>query len=632
MANTCKYYKQRRYVSYNSGATWQPLNEYRKGELYEYDSSDCGYSVTYKWINVAGEYTCSGCTKYQKTQKFVSYDGGESWTAVSPAEYGIGSIIEQGSADCGCGTLYRWYTLPTTEYICSAYTKYNKEVYQVSYDSGSTWQNVVPYTTRIGDVIEYNSADCGYSGVIYKWEVTSGYTCIGVSKYEETQKFESYDNGMSWSAVTPAEYGVGELIESPSTDCGYVPPTPSYSGQYLTFVALESGTFKLSGNSVDYSLDSGSTWTTLASNTESPYVESGQTIMWKAELTPSIDYGVGTFSSSGNYNVEGNPMSLLYGDNFVGQTSLSGKDYAFRNLFSGSTKLISAEKLSLPATTLADWCYDSMFSGCTSLTTAPSVLPATTLATYCYYSMFRDCTSLTTAPQLPAMTLAESCYCEMFRGCTSLTSAPQLPATTLTDWCYYLMFRDCTSLTTAPQLPATTMTAMCYDGMFYGCTSLTNAPVLSATTLAYGCYEGMFQNCTSLTTAPSVLPASTLAEDCYDSMFEGCTSLTSAPQMLAMTLAERCCHSMFRGCTSLTTSPILSASTLVALCYEYMFLGCSSLNTITALFLSSPTSANTYRWVNGVASSGTFYKHPDATWTSYWTDAIPSGWTVVNYS
>ena len=48
MANTCKYYKQRRYVSYNSGATWQPLNEYRKGELYEYDSSDCGYSVTYK--------------------------------------------------------------------------------------------------------------------------------------------------------------------------------------------------------------------------------------------------------------------------------------------------------------------------------------------------------------------------------------------------------------------------------------------------------------------------------------------------------------------------------------------------------------------------------------------------------
>ena len=34
-----------------------------------------------------------------------------------------------------------------------------------------------------------------------------------------------------------------------------------------------------------------------------------------------------------------------------------------------------------------------MFQGCTSLTQAPE-LPATTLASYCYYSMFSGCTSL----------------------------------------------------------------------------------------------------------------------------------------------------------------------------------------------------------------------------------------------
>ena len=44
------------------------------------------------------------------------------------------------------------------------------------------------------------------------------------------------------------------------------PPTPiDYENEYLTFVALESGTFKFSGNSINYSLDSGSTWTSLAS-------------------------------------------------------------------------------------------------------------------------------------------------------------------------------------------------------------------------------------------------------------------------------------------------------------------------------------------------------------------------------
>ena len=99
----------------------------------------------------------------------------------------------------------------------------------------------------------------------------------------------------------------------------------------------------------------------------------------------------------------------------------------------------------LPATTLASNCYQEMFQGCTSLTTAPE-LPATTLASSCYSVMFHNCTSLTTAPKLPATTLASSCYYYMFGNCTSLTTAPELPATKLASWCYSYMFRDCTSL------------------------------------------------------------------------------------------------------------------------------------------------------------------------------------------
>ena len=72
--------------------------------------------------------------------------------------------------------------------------------------------------------------------------------------------------------------------------------------------------------------------------------------------------------------------------------------------------------------TMANYCYSSMFYGCTSLTTAPS-LPATTLANYCYSSMFYGCTSLTTAPSLPATTLANRCYLSMFYGCTKIKVA-----------------------------------------------------------------------------------------------------------------------------------------------------------------------------------------------------------------
>lgn len=63
-----------------------------------------------------------------------------------------------------------------------------------------------------------------------------------------------------------------------------------------------------------------------------------------------------------------------------------------------------------------------LFKGCTGLAECtPGVLPATTLAAMCYYSMFSGCTSLTTAPVLPATTLVPMCYSAMFYGCTSLT-------------------------------------------------------------------------------------------------------------------------------------------------------------------------------------------------------------------
>ena len=69
----------------------------------------------------------------------------------------------------------------------------------------------------------------------------------------------------------------------------------------------------------------------------------------------------------------------------------------------------------------------------------------------------------------PAM--VNNCYTYMFSGCTGLTTAPSLPATTLTQNCYYGMFSGCTGLTTAPSLPATTLAAGCYQYMFYGCTA-----------------------------------------------------------------------------------------------------------------------------------------------------------------
>lgn len=219
--------------------------------------------------------------------------------------------------------------------------------------------------------------------------------------------------------------------------------------------------------------------------------------------------------------VRGNVMSLLYGDNFVGQTSLAGYDRCFYWLFE-ALQLVDASNIILPATTLSNNCYE-----------------------------------------------------HMFYKCWSLTSAPELPATTLTEHCYTGMFQECKNLVDAPDLPATTLAQYCYSGMFSYCRSLINPPALPATTLPKYCYQSMFGSCTSLEIAP-VLPATTLADYCYDQMFSGCTSLN--------------------------------------------YIKCLA---------PSISWYNTTSWTYNVASSGTFVKHPDATWRSG-VDGIPLGWSVQN--
>jgi hypothetical protein len=106
-----------------------------------------------------------------------------------------------------------------------------------------------------------------------------------------------------------------------------------------------------------------------------------------------MPWGIGTFTVSTKFNVSGNIMSLLYGDDFIGKTDLTGKNYAFKFLFNNCNKLLSAENLILPATKLADSCYEQMFYSCTSLTTAPE-LPASKLTYQCYRSMFQNCSKL----------------------------------------------------------------------------------------------------------------------------------------------------------------------------------------------------------------------------------------------
>ena len=178
-----------------------------------------------------------------------------------------------------------------------------------------------------------------------------------------------------------------------------------YTTEYLTFNILSAGTINWTASNtaitktIDYKVNNGE-WISITSNTgesaPTMTVSSGDKLQVRGN---NAQYATNRYSNSftgstASFEAEGNIMSLIYGDNFKNELTISST-YALAGLFSECVNLVSAENL---------------------------VLPATRLANYCYYGMFSNCTSLTTAPELPATTLESSCYSNMFNGCTSLNS------------------------------------------------------------------------------------------------------------------------------------------------------------------------------------------------------------------
>ena len=197
---------------------------------------------------------------------------------------------------------------------------------------------------------------------------------------------------------------IGQNIDSGESGGGSI-----NTSNYMTILALENGlTASLSTNACKYCIDGDGNWIDLPSGTTTQAINQGQTLSFKGNLTPNASYGIGTFTINKQCNLEGNCMSMLFGDDAVSINSLSGKEYAFRSLFSRCTTIMQVSETFLPATTLALSCYAYMFQYCSSLTTAPA-LPAATLANHCYYAMFYYCSNLNYIKMLATDISASNC-------------------------------------------------------------------------------------------------------------------------------------------------------------------------------------------------------------------------------
>ena len=263
-----------------------------------------------------------------------------------------------------------------------------------------------------------------------------------------------YDSGKNRSITSKATI-TGSISVSASTatervDLGLLELTATYEGftatasteayqeanhyeQYLTFRITSPGKIVWYASmankptkTIQYSLDNGTTWTSItsANDTNNGFdVVAGDVVLFKGENnqyggpTGSTVTGTSYFNSfaytTAGYTPEGNVMSLIYGDNFVGNDSLpANTTHNFAGLFQNCTGCTGdASNLIIPPLSLTPLCYRNMFAG-TNITKGPE-LPATTLGVYCYCNMFINAKQLETSPDLLAPVLVTGCYSGM---------------------------------------------------------------------------------------------------------------------------------------------------------------------------------------------------------------------------
>ena len=178
--------------------------------------------------------------------------------------------------------------------------------------------------------------------------------------------------------ISDEEYGIIYDGNDSGNDEPVVDPSEEdkhdYSKDYLTFEALEDNCkITFLGyyiNKIKYSLNNGLTWNTL--NNNEYIILNNHEIAYFYNENDSDNhnyeilsrYGYCHFYSKNKFNVYGNILSLYnFNENLLG--------YIFKGLFENCINLIDASNLLLPSTTLAQYCYYDMFSGCSSLTKAP---------------------------------------------------------------------------------------------------------------------------------------------------------------------------------------------------------------------------------------------------------------------
>lgn len=146
-------------------------------------------------------------------------------------------------------------------------------------------------------------------------------------------------------------------------------------------------------------------------------------------------------------------------------------------------------------------------------------------------------------------------------------------------------------------------------------------------------YTMLFYGSTKIKSAGNLLLPTTITQYCFNRMFMNCSNLvTSMDEIGAASVPAYCCNRMFYACGNLETTPaIMATGGSGNYILQYMFYNCAKVNYIKCLLLTRPSSSTFNNWVSGVASTGIFVKHINATWNNTGNSGVPTNWTTIYF-
>ncbi len=438
----------------------------------------------------------------------------------------------------------------------------------------------------------------------------------------------------------------------------------------FTIEAIGSGTITFKNRAtgcVMYKVNDGAVQSIAAGTNCQIPVSAGQKIMFFGNNATYYHNDEGSnISGTADFYAYGNIMSLITSTGYSTAKTLMGAN-TFSELFSESTHLKShsAKPLLLPATTLTEGCYSTMFYNCYNLTTAPE-LPAKTLARDCYTCMFMGCSKLNYVKCL-AEGINGSFDYESYLSCwlEDVSSSGTFIKASNSSWSSYYIPSSWTVINngeeepdeeeeqdeTYPDIQSTPLTleaisdgtitfknkaagSVIYkiDGgetqtiktntnktinvivgqkvRFWG-NNATYCPNNESSNISSTAECYVYGNIRSLINSNNFATNTTLTKDrTFEYLFSNNANLKSNPSkplvLPAISLSEKCYQYLFSNCTGLTVAPELPATTLAVRCYFAMFTGCTGLTVapkLPATTLAEGCYANIFSRCTGLTDA-----------------------------